>query len=144
VVIDLARDWGKTGRVAAAQADGVDADTGSGSPLQDLARVLGAASIDVAPVDDTPGLVLMRIMVQLASVAADAAAIGVATPADIDLAMRSGTNYPEGPLEWAARIGARTVVSVLDHMREHYREERYRVAANLRRAALTNSDPREG
>jgi 3-hydroxybutyryl-CoA dehydrogenase len=144
VVIDLARDWGKTGRVAAAQADGVDADTGSGSPLQDLARVLGAASIDVAPVDDTPGLVLMRIMVQLASVAADAAAIGVASPADIDLAMRSGTNYPEGPLEWAARVGARTVVSVLDHMREHYREERYRVAANLRRAALANSDPREG
>jgi 3-hydroxybutyryl-CoA dehydrogenase len=139
VVMDLARDWATAGRVAAATADQSD----PGSPLQDLADVAAAASIAVAPVDDTPALVLMRIMAQLASVAADAAAVAVATASDIDLAMRAGTNYPEGPLEWTNRVGAATVVSVLDHMREHYGEERYRAAAALRRAALTNSDLRE-
>jgi 3-hydroxybutyryl-CoA dehydrogenase len=159
VVMDLARDWATASRVAAATADQSDpgsplqdlADVAAatadqsdpGSPLQDLADVAAAASIAVAPVDDTPALVLMRIMAQLASVAADAAAVAVATASDIDLAMRAGTNYPEGPLEWTNRVGAATVVSVLDHMREHYREERYRAAAALRRAALTNSDFRE-
>jgi 3-hydroxybutyryl-CoA dehydrogenase len=144
VVMDLARDWATAARVAAAPADQLNDAEDPELSLQDLAAVLAAASIEVTPVDDTPGLLLMRIMVQLASVAADAAATGVATPADIDLAMRTGTNYPEGPLEWAEGVGVGRVVSVLDHMREHYREERYRAAASLRRAALTNSDPREG
>jgi 3-hydroxybutyryl-CoA dehydrogenase len=85
----------------------------------------------------------MRIMAQLASVAADAATIGVATPADIDLAMRAGTNYPEGPLEWVDRVGSGTIVSVLDHMRDHYGEDRYRVAATLRDRAYLETDSRE-
>lgn len=143
VVIDLARDWAVASRIAAAAAGQVPDGEAPPQPLQDLADCLAAASISVSPVRDTPGLVLMRIMAQLASVAADAAAIGVAAPADIDLAMRTGTNYPEGPLEWADRVGAGTIVSVLDHMRDHYGEERYRAAATLRELAYLEGDGRE-
>ena len=30
---------------------------------------------------------------------------GVASSSDIDIAMKTGTNYPHGPLEWARTIG---------------------------------------
>jgi 3-hydroxybutyryl-CoA dehydrogenase len=143
VVIDLARDWTTASRVAAAVAREAPDSGLPPEPLQDLADCLATASIAVTPVRDTPGLILMRIMAQLASVAADAATIGVATPADIDLAMRAGTNYPEGPLEWVDRVGSGTIVSVLDHMRDHYGEDRYRVAATLRDRAYLETDSRE-
>jgi 3-hydroxybutyryl-CoA dehydrogenase len=72
----------------------------------------------------------------LANEAADAVLAGIGTAADIDTAMRSGTNYPEGPLAWADSLGADRVVRVLEHLREHYGEERYRVSPLLRRIAL--------
>ena len=85
----------------------------------------------------------MRTVAQLVAVAADAVALGVATPADIDLAMRLGTNYPSGPLEWADRLGATRVAVVLDNIRSAYGEDRYRVPAMLRRRATTGGSLRE-
>ena len=35
--------------------------------------------------------------------------IGLASPADIDTAMRLGLNYPKGPLELADHLGAHGV-----------------------------------
>jgi 3-hydroxybutyryl-CoA dehydrogenase len=59
------------------------------------------------------------------NVAADAVESGVAAPADVDLAMRAGVNYPRGPLEWGAAIGPAYIVDVLDGLRQrdgqHYR-----------------------
>ena len=60
---------------------------------------------------------------------------GVATPEDVDIAMRLGFNYPRGPFEWAEAIGPARVVSVLDALRSELGEERYRAAPSLRRAA---------
>jgi 3-hydroxybutyryl-CoA dehydrogenase len=130
-VIDLVRDWESADRVAIAVADQAQAAT---APT--LAGLLQAAGLDVSVVDDAPGLVLMRIVAQLASVAVDAATLGVATPSAIDTAMRLGTNYPSGPIAWANEIGATTIVTVLDIMRNYYGEDRYRAAAALRRAAV--------
>lgn len=38
---------------------------------------------------------------------------GAAAAADIDTAMKLGTNYPRGPFEWADRIGRHTCASLL-------------------------------
>ena len=59
----------------------------------------------------------------------------MATPEDVDTAMRLGFNYPRGPFEWAEAIGPARVVSVLDALRSELGEERYRAAPSLRRAA---------
>ena len=130
-VMDLVRDWEFGDRVAIAVADQADPATGDV-----VAGLLQAAGLHVSIVDDAPGLILMRIVAQLASVAVDAAALGVATPAAIDTAMRLGTNYPAGPIAWAKAIGATTIVTVLDILRGFYGEDRYRAAAALRRAAV--------
>ena len=85
---------------------------------------------------DAPGLVLGRITAQLVNEAHFAVGEGVATPQDVDTAMRLGFNYPRGPFEWAEAIGPARVVSVLDALRSELGEERYRAAPSLRRAAM--------
>ncbi len=135
-VLDLVADWRTAERVALASAT-----QASGDPAGWGALVLPVMASVVA---DTPGLVLMRIVAQLASVAADAVTLGVATVSDLDTAMRLGTNYPMGPLEWADRIGIAEVVTVLDNLRDHYGEERYRAAGMLRTLALAGGKLRAG
>jgi 3-hydroxybutyryl-CoA dehydrogenase len=86
-------------------------------------------------VEDSPALILPRIVCMLANEAAFAVGEGVAEADTVDLAMRLGTNYPRGPLEWARQLGYGRVVAVLDHLRAEYGEERYRTAPLLRRWA---------
>ena len=86
-------------------------------------------------VQDSPGLVLPRLICMLANEAAFTLGEGVAEAVTIDLAMQLGTNYPKGPLEWAAQLGYNRVISVLEHLHSEYGEERYRTAPLLKRWA---------
>jgi 3-hydroxybutyryl-CoA dehydrogenase len=86
-------------------------------------------------VGDSPGLVLGRIICQIVNEAHFAVGEGVATPEDVDIAMRLGFNWPRGPFEWAEAIGPARVVTVLDELGSELDAERYRVAPLLRRAA---------
>jgi 3-hydroxybutyryl-CoA dehydrogenase len=86
--------------------------------------------------DDVAGLIALRTVAMLANEAADAVLAGVGTAADIDTAMRFGTNYPRGPLAWADVLGVGFVAGVLAKLREHYGEERYRVSPLMQRVAL--------
>jgi 3-hydroxybutyryl-CoA dehydrogenase len=86
----------------------------------------------VERVRDAPGLVLGRIVCQLVNEAAFAVSEGVATAADVDIAMRHGYNWPRGPLEWADTIELDQLLATLDALHEELREERYRAAPLLR------------
>jgi len=92
-------------------------------------KALGAAPVEIA---DTPGLVVLRTVAMLANEAAEAVHQGVASAADIDLAMRDGVNYPQGPLEWAQGIGLATILGVLAHLHRYYEDDRYRASPLLR------------
>lgn len=89
-------------------------------------------------VGESPGLVLPRILCALTNEAAFAVGEGVAAAETIDTAMKLGTNYPLGPIEWGKQIGFRRVVGVLEHLHAEYGEERYRVAPLLRRWARSD------
>jgi len=52
--------------------------------------------------------------------------------------MKLAFNWPRGPFELTAEIGAAEVVATLDALRDELGEERYRVATALRRAAAAN------
>jgi len=65
--------------------------------------------------------------------AAFATAEAVAAPADIDTALRLGTNYPHGPLARADQIGLDVVLAVLEGVQREIGEDRYRPAPLLRR-----------
>ena len=86
-------------------------------------------------VGDAPGLVLGRIAAQLVNEAAFAVGEGVGTAADIDAGMVLGLNHPRGPMAWGDEIGPAEVLGRLGALQDEYREERYRPAPELVRAA---------
>lgn len=83
-------------------------------------------------IKDCVGGVLPRVVASLINNAAYALMEGVASAADIDVAMKLGTNYPYGPLEWADKIGLDQVLGILEGLCEAYGEDRYRPAPILR------------
>lgn len=76
-----------------------------------------------------------RILATIVNEAASAVADGVASPEAIDTAMRLGTGYPSGPLEWGERIGLSHVVHTLDALHAAIPDGRYRVIPLLRALA---------
>ena len=86
---------------------------------------------------DAPGLVLGRIVCQVANEAAFALGDGVGIAQDIDAGMVHGLNYPRGILSWADTIGLDHVLAVLLALSDERREERYRPAPALTSMVLS-------
>lgn len=86
-------------------------------------------------VGDAPGLVLGRVVCQLVNEAAFAIGEGIGSPDDVDTGLTLGLNHPRGPVAWSRQLGLDRVLETLDGLWSHYREERYRPAPLLTRAA---------
>jgi len=82
---------------------------------------------------DQPGGVGFRILALLINEAVSALAEGVAGAAEIDKAMRLGTGYPRGPLEWAEILWLKPVLRALEGLHAELGEDRYRPNPLLRR-----------
>ena len=76
-----------------------------------------------------------RTLAMLINAAVDAVQLGVASPADIELAMTKGVNYPKGLLAWGDEIGPGVILARLHALRDEHGEERYRASPLLRRRA---------
>ena len=77
------------------------------------------------------------IVATLANEAADAVTHGVASAADVDVAMQKGVNYPRGPLRWADDVGVARIRDVLHNLAAHYGEDRYRLSPLIARRYAT-------
>ncbi|HEY7063953.1 MAG TPA: 3-hydroxyacyl-CoA dehydrogenase family protein [Chloroflexota bacterium] len=91
---------------------------------------------EVARVRDDAGLVLARILCLIVNEAAAMLMEGAASARDIDTAMKLGTNYPHGPLEWADLMGIDFVHATLVGLRAEQGEDRYRACPLLRKMVL--------
>lgn len=128
LLFDLALDYAKASRIGLAWAAGTSQEA-----LAQAVAVLQRAGLKVSHLGDLPGLAVLRTVAMLANEAADALLQGVGSAADIDLAMRAGVNYPQGPLAWADAIGLKSLLRVLQNLQLSYGEERYRPTLLLRR-----------
>jgi 3-hydroxybutyryl-CoA dehydrogenase len=86
-------------------------------------------------------LVLTRLGATIANEACFALGERVASPDDINTAMRLGYNWPIGPLEWGERLGWSRALGVLEELRERLGEA-YRPAPLMR--DLAGGEPLPG
>lgn len=70
--------------------------------VQDVADKMGKVGVVV---NDTPGFIVNRLLVPLCNEAIKMLEAGVATPKDIDTAMKLGANWPMGPFELSDMVG---------------------------------------
>ena len=77
--------------------------------------------------------IVERVLVMLINEAVDAVLWRVGTPADIDLAVLKGVNYPKGLLAWGDAMGLDQVLTRLTALEQEYGEDRYRPSALLKR-----------
>jgi 3-hydroxybutyryl-CoA dehydrogenase len=108
VLIDAVRDLGR------ARAVVLTARTAQAGAI--AAGLIQAGGRDALFIPDRPGMIVLRILAQLANAAADAVSDGVAEPDGIDAALVHGAGHPEGPLAWARRTGYRTVATNLHNI----------------------------
>ncbi|MFA6456747.1 MAG: 3-hydroxyacyl-CoA dehydrogenase family protein [Bacteroidota bacterium] len=104
--------------------------------LDSVITLFSAAKKETATVQDSVGMVMPRILCQIINEGLFTVQNDVASPNDIDEAMKHGTNYPHGPIAWGELIGFSTVAAVLDALYHNHHEERYRVAPLLRQMAI--------
>jgi 3-hydroxybutyryl-CoA dehydrogenase len=95
-------------------------------------RYLHGLGFATEVVEDRVGLVTPRVLSMLVNEAAFCVMENVASPADIDTAMKLGTNYPKGPLEWADEIGIDVITDLMEGLKLEYAQERYRTCALLK------------
>ena len=129
ILVDLARDYLQTKRLAISCSStiGVLAKAQSIGFLQQL-------GIKVTCLTDSPALIVLRTWAMLANEAAEALLQGVASATDIDLAMRTGLGFPQGPLAWADDFGLSNLLTVLQNLQACYGEH-YRPSLLLQRKA---------
>jgi 3-hydroxybutyryl-CoA dehydrogenase len=101
--------------------------------LAEVCQQLGTAYLLV---EDRVGLVTPRILSMIINEAYYTCQEGTATAADIDLAMKLGTNYPFGPFEWTEKIGIGQVYQLLESVYDDTRDERYKICPLLKKEYL--------
>ncbi|MFN0301011.1 MAG: 3-hydroxyacyl-CoA dehydrogenase [Burkholderiales bacterium] len=98
--------------------------------------MLAADGVAVSVIKDSPGFVAPRIVAQIISIACDIAQQRIASPKDIDLAVRLGLNYPNGPLAMGDVLGPKRILAILEGLYTFYGDPRYRPSAWLKRRAM--------
>lgn len=109
-------------------------DPGARDSAHALLAEDGAA---VTVIHDSPGFLAQRLVALIVNIGCTIAQQRIADPADIDVAVKLGLNYPKGPLEWGDALGPARVLQILRALHETYQDARYRPSPWLmRRAAL--------
>jgi 3-hydroxybutyryl-CoA dehydrogenase len=111
---------------------------GLAAEWRERARAAFAApGVTVHLARDSAGLVAQRVIAHIVNIACAMAEQRIASPGDIDLAVRLGLGYPQGPLAWGDSVGAPVIRRILDAMLQATGDPRYRASTWLtRRAAL--------
>jgi 3-hydroxybutyryl-CoA dehydrogenase len=107
--------------------------------IQVVQRFFKSIGQEIELVQDRVGMVFPRIICQIINEAAFALQEEIASPQDIDVALKVGANFPIGPIEWADKLGMQQVYAVLSALHRDLGGERYRISPLLRQMALSET-----
>ena len=97
--------------------------------VTDLAKRFGKTPVTSK---DRPGFIVNRVLIPLLNEACFALQEGLASPEDIDTAVKLGLNHPMGPLTLADFVGLDTCLFIAEVLHRELGEDKYRPAALLR------------
>ncbi|MEP6615116.1 MAG: 3-hydroxyacyl-CoA dehydrogenase family protein [Ginsengibacter sp.] len=98
---------------------------------QRVSKILNCLGWKFVFVADKPGFVSARIVAMIINEAYFALGDQVSSKAEIDTAMKLGTNYPFGPFEWSEKIGLKNIYSLLKALSDG--NPRYEIAAAMKK-----------
>jgi len=101
----------------------------SGKHTEAVKTIMDSLGWSFTMVPDVPGMISARVIAMIINEAFFAWGDEVSSKADIDTAMKLGTNYPYGPFEWCDKIGLHNVYQLLNHLSKE--DERYTPAPAL-------------
>ncbi len=91
--------------------------------LDAVAKKMGKVTVEVKK--DSPGFVVNRILIAQFAEAIRLLEEGVATPEDIDTAIKTGLNYPMGPFELQDFTGVDIAYFVMNYFYDEFKDPRW-------------------
>ncbi|MFC6380750.1 3-hydroxyacyl-CoA dehydrogenase [Psychrobacter glacincola] len=93
------------------------------------------AAVDATLITESTGFVAQRVMAMVINLGCDIAMQGIASPEDIDNAVKLGLGYPYGPISWGDKLGAQRILLILERIYGLTGDQRYRPSPWLQRRA---------
>src|SRR5690606_22366529 len=93
------------------------------------------ASVDATLITESTGFVAQRVVSMVINLGCDIAMQGIASPEDIDNAVKIGVGYPYGPISWGNELGASRFLLLLQRLHGLTGDPRYRPSPWLQRRA---------
>ncbi|MBR3381816.1 MAG: 3-hydroxybutyryl-CoA dehydrogenase [Clostridia bacterium] len=103
--------------------------------VYELSQAIGKTPVEVS---EAPGFVVNRILIPMINEAIGLVAEGVASPEDIDTAMKLGANHPMGPLALGDLVGLDVVLAIMDTIFNETKDPKYRAHPLLRKMVRAN------
>lgn len=86
-------------------------------------------------INESVGFVAQRVLAMVINLGCDIAQQQIATPKDIDNAVKLGLGYPFGPISWGEKLGTKKILLILERMVALTHDPRYRPSPWLQRRA---------
>ena len=100
----------------------------------DLAKRMGKVTVEVKK--DSPGFIVNRCMMPHMIEAIKIVEEGIATPEDVDIAVKNGLNYPMGPFELMDMTGVDICYFVTEYLYSELNKESKWVSPNLLKSLI--------
>ncbi len=98
-------------------------------------KAITQVAVDATLIAESTGFVAQRVVAMVINLGCDIAMQGIASPEDIDNAVKLGLGYPYGPISWGDELGAERILLILERIYGLTGDPRYRPSPWLQRRA---------